>query len=95
MEEAVGAKAGMCLEGREPHAEPGPGQKDNALVQTVKNFNAEHYKCGALASAVCYCIGHTLCAEEWNATPGEWRTVNNSTAEEGGQVSFQKEHQKH
>lgn len=42
LEEAVVAKAGTCLEGREPWAEPGPGQKDNALVQTVKNFNAEH-----------------------------------------------------
>ena len=65
MEEAVGAKAGTCLEGRGPRAEPGPGQKDNALVQTAQNFNAEHkIKCGALASAVCYYVGHTLGAEE-------------------------------
>lgn len=27
--------------------------------------------------------------------PGEWRAVNNSTEEEGGQVSFWKEHRKH
>ena len=26
--------------------------------------------------------------------PGEWRAVNNSTEEEGGQVSFWKEHRK-
>lgn len=42
MEDAVGAKAGTCLEGRGPRAEPGPGQKDNALVQMAQNFNAEH-----------------------------------------------------
>lgn len=42
MEEAVGAKAGTCLEGRGPRAEPGPEQKDNALVQMAQNFNAEH-----------------------------------------------------
>lgn len=36
-----GGKGGTCLEGRGPRAEPGPGRKDNALVQTAQNFNAE------------------------------------------------------